>query len=440
MNPKILLIEDDEGTRFGFVRYLSKANYIVHEATCLAETRKAVLSQRFDAVLLDLNLPDGNGLEWILEFRENYPDIPLIIITGFGDISIAVEAMRRGADNFLTKPVNMADLDVFLRKSLELGTLRRRNITTQRLEKKDQMYFGESLSMKKVMALASLAAKNDSPVLLLGETGSGKGVLAKWLHENSTRGSYPFVEVNCSNLKGDLLASELFGHARGAFTSAIQDRQGLIEVADGGTLFLDEISDMDYGVQAQFLKVIEEKQYRRLGEVKMRRSEFRLICASNRDILNETQQGQFRKDLYYRINVFPIVIPPLRERPEDISGLVLHILRNMGKEDVTVSPEIIDFLKQYQWPGNIRELRNILERSLLLSHGQTLRPEHFMGLEPTAALAPENKKSTKLEHIEEAHIRATINHFGGNTQKAAESLGISRATLYWKLKKIQKEL
>ena len=313
MKPKILLIEDEEATRFGFTKYLSRSGYIVQEASCLSDAHKALLSQRFDAVLLDLNLPDGSGLEWIIEFRENYPDIPIIVITGFGDVPIAVDAMRRGADNFLTKPVNMQDLDIFLRKSLELGTLRRKDLTSQRLEKKDQIYFGESPAMKKVMNLAALAAKNDSPIILLGETGTGKGILARWLHDNSLCSSAPFVEVNCSSLRGDLLASELFGHARGAFTTAVQDKQGLIEVADGGTLFLDEISDMDIGVQAQFLKVIEEKQYRRVGEVKVRRSEFRLICATNRDLLEETHHGRFRKDLYFRINVLPIVIPSLRE-------------------------------------------------------------------------------------------------------------------------------
>jgi DNA-binding NtrC family response regulator len=437
MKPKILLIEDEEATRFGFTKYLSKSGYIVQEASCLSDAHKALLSQRFDAVLLDLNLPDGNGLEWIIEFRENYPDIPIIVITGFGDIPIAVDAMRRGADNFLTKPVNMQDLDIFLRKSLELGTLRRKNLTSQRLEKKDQIYFGENPAMKKVMNLAALAAKNHSPVILLGETGTGKGILARWLHDNSLCSSAPFVEVNCSNLRGDLLASELFGHARGSFTTAVQDKQGLIEVADGGTLFLDEISDMDIGVQAQFLKVIEEKQYRRVGEVKVRRSEFRLICATNRDLLEETHHGRFRKDLYFRINVLPIVIPPLRERQEDMPGLVLHLLRNLGAPNVKISSEAMQLLKSYPWPGNIRELRNVLERGLLLAYGQSLTPEHFSSLESQPVFMSHNKDMNNLENIEEAHIREAVRRFTGDTRKAAESLGISRATLYRKLKKFQ---
>ncbi len=437
MKPKILLIEDEEATRFGFTKYLSRSGYIVQEASCLSDAHKALLSQRFDAVLLDLNLPDGSGLEWIIEFRENYPDIPIIVITGFGDVPIAVDAMRRGADNFLTKPVNMQDLDIFLRKSLELGTLRRKNLTSQRLEKKDQIYFGESPAMKKVMNLAALAAKNDSPIILLGETGTGKGILARWLHDNSLCSSAPFVEVNCSNLRGDLLSSELFGHARGAFTTAVQDKQGLIEVADGGTLFLDEISDMDIGVQAQFLKVIEEKQYRRVGEVKVRRSEFRLICATNRDLLEETHHGRFRKDLYFRINVLPIVIPSLRERQEDLPGLILHLLRNLGAPDVKISSEAMQLLKAYPWPGNIRELRNVLERGLLLAYGQSLTPEHFSSLESQPVFISHDKDMNNLDNIEEAHIREAVRRFSGDTRKAAESLGISRATLYRKLKKFQ---
>ena len=439
MNPKILLIEDDEGSRFGFMRYLSKAGYIVQEVTCLSEARQAVLSQRFDAVLLDFKLPDGNGLDWIIELRENYPDIPVIVITGHGDIPVAVEAMRRGADNFLTKPVNMEDLEVFLRKSLELGVLRRKYLANQRLERRDRIYFGESDAVKKMINLVSLAAKTDAPVLLLGETGAGKGVLAKWLHDNGFRSSASFVEVNCSNLKGDLLASELFGHAKGAFTTAVQDTQGLVEVADGGTLFLDEISDMDGGVQAQFLKVIEDRKYRRVGEVKVRRSEFRLICATNRDLLEETHKGGFRKDLYFRINVLSIVIPSLRERPEDISGLVPGILKNLGVSNPEISPGVMKLLQEYSWPGNIRELRNVLERAILLARGQPLAPEHFSGVDASHILLNQERSLKDLADIEYDHVRTVMKRFGGDAKKAAEALNISRATLYRKLKKFKSD-
>ncbi|MDD5010141.1 MAG: sigma-54 dependent transcriptional regulator, partial [Syntrophorhabdaceae bacterium] len=363
MKPPLLLIDDEPAIQFGFSEYLSRVGYSVHGALSVAEAREALAAHRFDAILLDLNLPDGNGLDLIAELRENYFDIPIIVITGIGDIPLAVESMRRGADNFLTKPVNMPDLDVFLQKSLELGALRRRQRTTQRLQQKKEPYFGQSPVMQKVMDLSSLALKNDSPIILQGETGTGKGILAKWIHEHSHRASSTFVEVNCASLKGELLASELFGHARGAFTSAVQDRQGLIEVADGGTLFLDEIGDMDLGVQAQFLKVIEEKQYRRLGEVRIRRSEFRLICATHRDLLEDTRQGKFRSDLYFRIHVFPIVIPPLRERSEDIPDLIRYMMEKLNVSRVGMSNEAMSLLCSYEWPGNVRELKNVIERA-----------------------------------------------------------------------------
>ena len=346
--------------------------------------------------------------------------------------------MRRGADNFLTKPVDMASLEVFLQKTLELGNMRRRHLTEQRLAKKEEIYFGESPPMKKVKELALLAAEKESAVLIMGETGAGKGMLAKWIHENSKRNSYPFVEINCSALRGELLASELFGNIRGAFTTAVQDRQGLIEIADKGTLFLDEIGDMDIGVQAQFLNVIEEKSFRRIGDVKLRKSDFRLICATNKDLQNEIQQGRFRKELYFRTHVFPILIPPLRERPEDISGLVRHILKTLRASITEISPEVMQLLKAYPWPGNIRELRNILERALLLSEGKPLTPEHFPGLESAAFIQDYLYPTRQGTHNnEELHIMSVLKSFNGDINKTAEALGISRATLYRKLKKIK---
>lgn len=437
MKPQILLIDDDPGTRFGFSKYLLKKRFVISEASCLAEAREATSSRRFDAILLDIYLPDGSGLDWILEIKEAYPDIPLIVITGMGDIPVAVEAMRRWADNFLTKPVDMASLDVFLQKTLELGNMRRRHLIEQRLAKKEEIYFGESPEMKKVKELASLSAEKDSALLIMGETGTGKGMLAKWIHENSKRNSYPFVEINCSALRGELLASELFGNIRGAFTTAVQDRQGLIEIADRGTLLLDEIGDMDIGVQSQFLKVIEGKSFRRIGDVKMRKSDFRLISATNKDLQNEIQQGRFRNELYFRIHVFPIFIPPLRERPEDIPGLVRHILEIIGASVTEISPEGMQFLKAYPWPGNIRELRNILERALLLSQGKPLTPEHFPGLE-SATFAQDYLYSTLSIHKkEELNVMSVLKSFDGDINKTAEALGISRATLYRKLKKIK---
>ena len=439
MKPNILLVDDDVGIQFGFTKYLSKAGYTVQPVSNLAEARKAVSTQRFDAVLLDLLLPDGNGIDWITDLRENYPDIAIIIITGVSDIPMAVEAMRKGADNLLTKPVNMSDLEVFLKKSLELEILRKNQIVQKRLKKKEELYFGDSPAMKKVFELVSVAAGNDSTVLLQGETGTGKGVLAHWIHNHSHLREKTFVEVNCSNLRGELLASELFGHARGAFTSAVQDQRGLIEVADGGTLFLDEIVDMDLKVQSQFLKVIEEKRYRRLGDVKVRRSEFRLICATNQNLLEATRQKRFRQDLYFRLNIFPIFIPPLRDRSEDIPNFIYYMLRDMGIPDLEISKEIMQMLIAYQWPGNIREVKNVLERARLLAQGASLTAEHFPGLDASSQLLTNyTDKVLDLDNAEKIYIKSVLKRFGGDTKKVAKALGVSRATLYRKLKKFQK--
>jgi len=434
-NPKahILLVDDDPGTLFGFTRYLHHVGYTVETASTLSEGKEKLQKEHFDVILLDLKLPDGNGIEWIPEIREAMPEVALVVITAYGDIPLAVEAMQKGADHFLTKPVNMTELEVFLRKSVELGSLRRVTLTAQRLRAGFSPYFGESKAMQKVLELAKLAAESDSPVLLTGETGTGKGVLARWIHEHSARARGQFVEINCTSLKGELLASELFGHAKGAFTSAIQDKQGLIEVADQGTLFLDEIGDMDLPIQAQFLKVIEEKQFRRLGEVKLRRSDFRVICASNRSLPEEIEKGHFRKDLFFRINVFPISLPPLRERLEDLEGLIRYFLKLQGGENIEISPEVIAYLKSYSWPGNIRELRNVLERAVLLAKGSPFRTEHFPGLGPS----PSVSEQVDLDLVEAQYIQSTVARFNGDTKKAAEALGISRATLYRKLSKIR---
>ncbi len=438
--PKILLVDDEEAIRFGVSRYLSKKGYEVEGASDLSEAKGKVAAERYDAILLDLTLPDGNGIDWIPELREARADLAIVVITGTGDVPVAVDAMRRGADNLLTKPVNMADLDVYLQKSLELESLRRRDRTRKRLAKKGEPCFGSSAIMEDVVGLATTAGESDSAVMIEGETGTGKGVLARWIHDQSARSSEPFIEVNCSSLRGELLASELFGHTKGAFTSAVEDREGLVEVADGGTLFLDEIGDMDMAVQAQFLKVIEEKQYRRLGEVRIRRSEFRLICATNHDLDKQVEEGTFRKDLYFRIKVFPINLPPLRERAEDIAELVAYLMNDLGRGDVEISDPIMKLLERYSWPGNIREMRNVLERAILLARGNPLGPEHFPGLGGGVAFVKSPGGDTwDLDGLENEHITRALDKFGGDVRKAARALGISRATLYRKLKKIREE-
>ena len=436
MKPGILLVDDEKAIRELFSRYLSKAGYEIHTVSMLAEAREALAANHYDVVLLDMKLPDGDGLDWVGELRETLPNAAVVIITGYGDIPVAVEAMRRGADQFLTKPVNLADLEVFLRKGIELETLRRGSLIRRRLAKKEPApYFGQNPKMKTVVEMVNTAARNNATVLMLGETGVGKGMLARWIHEHSPQSAAPFVELNCSSLKGDLLASELFGHVRGAFTSAVEDKQGLIEVANGGTLFLDEIGDMDIGVQAQFLNFIESKRYRRLGEVKIRASEFRLVCATNHDLKEQCQLGRFRQDLYFRINVFPVEVPPLREIKDDVPGLVHHFLKELIPHEVEVAPQLMQLLTDCSWPGNIRELRNVLERAVILAGGKPLTADHFPGLSFNA-VPPAGKKSEvmNLEDLELAQIKSAMARFGNDTKKAADALGISRATLYRRLK------
>ena len=309
-------------------------------------------------------------------------------------------------------------------------------------------YFGDSPKVAEVKQVIQLAASAQCAVLLLGESGTGKGRVARWIHENSSRRESAFVDVSCPGLKGGLLKSELFGHVRGSFTGAICDRSGLIEEADGGTLFLDEIGDMDIDVQCQLLKAIEEKRFRRVGESTERSSDFRLICATNRDLYEAIDRGTFREDLFFRINTLAVDLPALRSRKDDIAGLTNHMLEEMDYDKFPVSKDIIKVLKQYKWRGNIRELRNTLERALILAQGQALTLKHFadivaivnaynaLGENGHTEVAEPRKAVWNMDTLEEAHIRRALMHFRGDKMKTSTELGISLSCLYRKLGKM----
>ena len=352
MNPfRTLIVEDDPATSKTYSHSLTRQGYQTLSATTLASAREISAAETFDAVLLDLELPDGTSIDLIQNLRATHPNVVIIVITGSADIPTAVSAMKLGADNFLCKPVNMEDLMVLLAKNLESAQLRRRSDVQKLLHEREQgPIFGASAPIKSILELSEIAAHETAIVMLDGETGTGKGVLARWIHDHSSRASEPFVELNCSMLKGDLLRSELFGHSKGAFTSAIGERPGLIESADQGTLFLDEIGEMSLEVQSQILKVLEDRSFRRIGENRVRTSDFRLICATNKDLLASVEQGTFRRDLYYRINVFPIHIPALRERTEDIPLLAKHLLENIGYS-LPLSQEVLALLVTLRWDG-----------------------------------------------------------------------------------------
>lgn len=439
MKPLLLIVEDNEATLFGYTQFFTQSGYEIATACTLQAADSLFSSNRPDAILLDLKLPDGSGLDWILKVRKKNPAVLIVMITGHGDIALAVKAMQNGADHFFPKPVKLEELDGFLKRNLELETLRRKDEANRRTTQRADPYFGNSPAMQKIFELVSPVASSDTVVLLQGKTGTGKGVLAKWIHEQSSRSSEPFVEVNCASLRGDLLNSELFGHVKGSFTSAVAERQGLIEVANKGTLFLDEIGDMEMGTQAQLLKAIEQKTYRRIGESKERQSDFRLICATNHDLLAQVQKGAFREDLYYRICVFPIVMPALRDRMDDFGALAKYLLESMRSMPVTITDEAIEFLKKYDWPGNVRELKNMLERALILSRGETIQPGHFPGLSIKMTDFPQGAVVENLELLEQTHIQAVLARSNGDTITASKTLGISRASLYRKMNKIKQQ-
>jgi DNA-binding NtrC family response regulator len=433
MKHEILIVDDDQAILSLFSKFLTGLNYAVTAVSSLAGARGMLASRDFNAVILDQHLPDGNGVDLINDVRASIPTAAIVMITGQADVPLAVEAMQKGADNFLIKPVQLKELAVFLEKSLEVVQLRRRAKTSDILKRKGQFFFGLSAAMERMLEMSRIASETGGPVLIAGETGVGKGVLARWIHDSGARQQSALVEVSCPSFRGELLRSELYGHAKGAFTSAVQDQPGLLEAADGGTLFLDEIGDMDLSIQAQFLKVIEDKAYRRLGETRVRTSDFRLICATNRNLQAEVEAGRFRKDLLFRLQVLPIHIPPLRERRDDIPPLVHHFLAACHYQYRDLSHEVMKFLSSYSWPGNIRELRYLIERAVLLARGKELTAQHFTGLWDTAQADRETSART-VSNVEFDAIQNALKQCGGNVVKAAKALGMSQATLYRRLK------
>lgn len=433
----ILIVDDEQVIRFGLTAFLERIGFAVVEAASLAEARKALAEHAHDAVLLDAYLPDGQGVDLILDIRATDPSLPILMMTGQGTIPLAVEAMRRGADHFLTKPVDLKELEVYLNKSLQIGSLRRSHRALRERPATINPYYGESDAFKTILPLIDAACRHKSPVLLRGETGTGKGLLARYIHSRSANSREPFVELNCAGLKGEFLESELFGHTKGAFTGAVDAKEGLLERAHRGTLFLDEIGDMDLSLQAKFLKVLEEKRFRPLGHVDEHISDFRLICATNQNLEQLIGAGTFRRDVYYRVNTLVISLPSLREMKEDLPGIAHHILRFIagGRKEPVLSQPVLDRLASYPWPGNMRELHNVLERAWILSDSKEIRLEHLAHLtagEPERSAAEEDEIQD-LDAAEKVHIIKILREEKGKVPQAAKRLGISRPTLYRKI-------
>ena len=441
----VLVVDDEESIRFAICEYLRAAGMNVVEASTGRAAREAMRASSPDAIVLDYRLPDCTSLEIIPELKYVDPECAIILLTAHGSIDLAVTAIKSGVEQFLTKPVELATLRLLVERTVTNRRARQRDAAARTQHVPDRSPFiGENAAVRRLYEDARRVAGSDSPILLQGETGSGKGVLARWLHDTSPRADEPFVDLNCAGLSRELLESELFGYERGAFTGAATAKQGLLEVAQHGTVFLDEIGDMDPLVQAKVLKVVEQKTMRRLGEVRDRSLDIRLICATHHDLAAAAREGRFRSDLYFRISTFRLNIPPLRERTSDIAALAGYFLdllsRDLGRRRPRLERAAVDALTAYAWPGNIRELRNVIERALILSDGDTIEAAdlHFEQTHHASrAVTPEvsaDGETLTLAEVERQHIQRVLREVNGRVDAAAQRLGISRSSLYQKIK------
>lgn len=449
---RVLIVEDDAPLRLAVAKGLRGKGHRVLEASGCAEARAVVASERLDVVLLDLQLADGEAFDLLPVILKTDPSITVFIISGHGTIDTAVRALKQGAEDFLTKPLSQPRLHALVE-----GAMARRSANASGARRKVTLSSWSSPAMLELERQVERLHSSDVSILILGETGTGKSVLARRLHAIGARSRGRFVDVNCAGLTRDFVESELFGHERGAFTGAHSTKVGLFEMADGGTLFLDEIGDIDLAVQPKVLKVLEEQKFRRMGDVRERSANVRLIAATHRDLLQAATEKTFRADLYYRISTVTLTLPPLRRRREDILTLAGDVLASEGDDGVALSQDGAQKLLAYSWPGNLRELKNVLVRALLLRRGAVIEADdiHFDAPHRSGSSAPppdadhgasgaHRRSSSHLltppamsatrQEIEREHIRLALEAEGGRVEAAARRLGIPRSTLYWKLK------
>ncbi len=443
-NARILIVEDEVNIRSALLTMLEKLGHTVRGAGTAEEALALLDESPADLVITDLRMPGLSGMEFLRRLKEQWPDTEAIVMTAYGSIDTAVEAMRCGAYDYLTKPVDRERFPVVIEKALErhvLATenrqLRDRLATRTRF---DQMV-GESEPMQRVYHLVEMVAGSDVTVLLTGESGTGKEVVARAIHHKSARADAPFITLNCGALPDNLFESELFGYEKGAFTGASATKAGRFELAHGGTLLLDEVGELSLKSQVDFLRVLETKEFRRLGGTKVVKVDVRIIAATNRNLEEAVKQGDFREDLYYRLNVVPITLPPLRERGEDIPLLLETFLREFSsrhqRELKEISRDTMRLLRLYAWPGNIRQLRNLMERLVVTVRDHTIQPQH---LPDDIQACKEDVRTmvvtlgSSLEEIEKEVIRRTLAEVTNHREKAAKVLGISLRALQYKIK------
>jgi DNA-binding NtrC family response regulator len=440
---RVLVVEDEEGVRFGIRNFLVAHGFQVDEAAGCRDAEEKVRASPPDVAILDYHLPDGDALNLLGALKSIDPELPVAILTAYATIDLAVRAIKEGAEQFLTKPVELPALLVLLRRMIDHRRSRRRQLAQRAREARAFVdpFLGTSSAIRRLAAQARKVTETDSPILIQGETGAGKGVLARWLHVNGPRAEEAFVDLNCAGLSREFLETELFGHEKGAFTGAVGSKAGLLEVADGGTVFLDEIGDMDLQVQPKLLKVLEEKRFRRLGNVSDRQVDVRLISATHEDLTKLLREKAFRSDLYFRVSAMPLWVPPLRQRVEDIPILARSLLRGIagevGRGDVALSTDAEAALATYSWPGNIREMRNVLERGLLLAEGDRLTSEHLRFEFPPPTDTPTEDTGLTLAEVERRYIERVLAEEHGNVGVAAQRLGVPKSSLYQRIKKRQ---
>lgn len=447
----VLIVDDEKNFLVILKAVLDEEGYEVLTAADPFTALDIVQHTDLDAVVTDMKMPQIDGISLLERIKQINPDLPVIIMTAYGTIEKAVEAMKKGAFDYITKPFSNEELKVTVRKAIDMYLLVKENkYLNQALQYQYQFgnIIGKSKPMQAVFDLIRKVAKTKATVLVTGESGTGKELVAKAIHYNSPRHKQPFISVNCAALPETLLESELFGHEKGSFTGATSLRKGRFELADGGTLFLDEVSEMSPSLQVKLLRVLQEREFERVGGTKTIKVDVRIIAASNKDLREEVESGHFREDLYYRLNVVHIHLPPLRERTDDIPLLVAHFLKKyakeMGEKEIKIAPEALNLIYNYTWPGNVRELENAIERAVILCSGQEIKPEHLpehlkedshVYPEIFQHLPPNLTLPQILEEIEARLIRRALIQANYVQSKAARLLGITKSLLQYKIKK-----
>lgn len=446
MKPiKILLVDDEDSFRETVCDHFEEAGYQIFSAENGKKAENLIRREKFDVGIFDIKMPGMDGIELLELSKTIQPSTEIIILTGYGTVDNAVKAMKRGAYDYLTKPCKLTKLEITVKRAYEHKRIASQNvglkIELSRLDQYERI-IGKSLAIQRIKEFIDKVAPTDSPILIQGGSGTGKELVARTIHRKSPRANGPFIVVDCGALDDNLLNSELFGHERGAFTGAEQKKQGLVEIADEGALFVDEVADMSPSLQSKLLRVLETGEFRRLGGTEQLRVDTRIIAATNRNLSQQVKRGNFREDLFYRLNVVNVTLPPLRERKEDIPLLVKHFihkrsvrLRDREFSNVEIEDDVMHKLMDYEWPGNVRELGNVIERALILSSDGKIREKNL----PWQSSKKQDEKMLTLKKLEKAHIQKVYLYTGKNKTQTAKILGISVRNLYRKSKTYQLE-